>query len=142
MFAYLGVQEILNRQLCRTTAAKKWAEIMCVLSFQHFCCILPYAALHEILMPRVCLYFIFFYFFSSFNCQLIVFLHSPKISLLQIKELNYFYNGGIRVPMSYFPLFKNHCRYNKMQAIHDQCSYSWKDRSKNWKVGNILKGIF
>lgn len=123
--------------------SKEWSRNYVHVELSTFFCILPYAALPEILIPRVCLYFIFFYFSSSssFNCQLIVFLHSQKISLLQIKELNYFYNEGIRVPLSYFPLFKNHCGYNKMKAIHDQYSYSWKDQSKNWKVRNILKGI-
>lgn len=121
----LGVQEIFKQPIMPNNCSKEWSRNHVHVELSTLFCILPYAALPEILMPSVCLYFIFFYFFSFFfNCQLIVFLHSPKISLLQIKELNYFYNGGIRAPMSYFPLFRNHCRHNKMQAISDQYSYS------------------
>lgn len=135
--ANLCVQEFLNYQLYWTIATNDRREIFHMLIFR------------VLLYLSICNTNLNFNIQSSFISRLLffsthlrVFLHSPKIFLLQIKELNQYYKGRIRVLMSSFFLFKNCCRYNKMQVVHDQCSCLLKYQRENRKKRNTLKNVF
>ena len=51
---------------------------------------------------------------------------------------------GLEFPRAVFFLFKNHCRCNKIQVVHDQGSCLLKYQIENWKkeIGKRVSFFF
>lgn len=131
MLAYLCIG-VLNCWSSWKFSRKGTGEIQ----YKNFLCTFQHAALTENSISMVLLLLSSFLLFDSF-------VHSPKIFLLQINELNYFYNGRIKNSHEQFHfLFKNHCRCNTMKQFMTKAAACWSIRLKTGRRNSDKKGKF